>query len=296
MVPDVLAVAHRVVEDAAGAEFAAPGDGVGGYVVDLLVGPLFAGVHQRQDVELVFGEVLEQVPLVHDLPAVFDGLHRGVAGIGDADDAGELPAVVGELAADQADVWRHFVALAMEGVGRGVESDEAAAGFDPGDQVRDAIGAHRGIAVAAEDALAGAAALGEVAGRVEDDDVEVGELGGVDQPCVLGRRDLETAVGSDLGQYGVDVAGMAVGALDRGVLEAGGLADEEDADGVVGFVFRGEGGRGREEQQGECEGEEQGTSEAGSVDHAGEVTTAQARRFAASRLMPAGAPAHPVGG
>ena len=50
---------------------------------------------------------------------------------------------------------------------------------------------------------------------------------------------------------------MAVGALDRRVLEAGGLADEQDADGVVRFVFGSEGGGGGEEQQGKGErGEE----------------------------------------
>ena len=110
----------------------------------------------------------------------------------------------------------------------------------PGDQVGDAVGAHRGIAVAAKEALAGAAALGQVAGRVEDDDVEVGELGGVDEACVLGGRDLKAPLGRYLGEHGVDVAGMAVGALDRRVLEAGGLAEEEDADGVVGFGFGGD--------------------------------------------------------
>ncbi len=55
---------------------------------------------------------------------------------------------------------------------------------------------------------------------------------------------------------------MAVGALDRRVLEAGRLADEEDPDGVVGFSVGDDCGGGGEEE--ECKGER---GQAAKVEH-----------------------------
>src|SRR6185503_287924 len=98
--------------------------------------------------------------------------------------------------------------------------DKALALFDRLQEGRLAFLRHRGISVGPDG--------GQVARRVEDQRVERGEVGLVEERAILRKRELEVVLFPELLEHLLGERGIAGGALDDGVLEARGLREKQD--------------------------------------------------------------------
>ena len=203
VVPDVIAVPQRGVEDLALTEGAAPGDGVVA-ILALALTLHGLGVHAEDDVDAVAVVVPELVDLVLDRPLGVEVERRGVARILDVDGDVLVPGMAVEAAADHVPVRLPV----LVGVGGAVEAGEGMAFLDPVDEI---------VAVGLAEAK-----LLLVAGGVEGDAVVLLQPLRVDLVGVVGGGDLEVArVEADLGEH-------LVSGRDRTVTEAGGVGDEEN--------------------------------------------------------------------